>query len=39
MSPVEAARIADWDERLCALEMVFEDLFMEVESIRKRLGG
>lgn len=36
---VEAARIADWDERLCALEMVFEDLFQEVEAIRKRLGA
>jgi hypothetical protein len=38
-TPVEdAARIADWDERLCALEVVFEDLFHEVEAIRKRLG-
>jgi hypothetical protein len=34
----EAAGIADWDERLCALEMVFEDLFQEVAAIRKRLG-
>lgn len=34
----EAARIADWDEPLCTLEMVFEDLFMEVEHIRNRLA-
>jgi hypothetical protein len=34
----EAARIADWQERLCTMEMVYEDLFQDVERIRKKLG-